>query len=118
MNTYEVITRSYPPGYVLDPKTGGQKQSGFRSDNFNTYFYQNIAAGNYYSIEALESDVNLAPAAVQLKRKDVMDAMLQEHTLVKAVSDEWCVRLEPERKLQSDLRKRQNAANKPPKARR
>lgn len=98
MNTYDVIRQSYPT---------------FNPERFNTYYYQNIAAANYYSKAALAADATLAPAAQALAREDVRAAMLQEHNVVKAVSQEWHDILEPGRKVQRDARKKvQDAAKK------
>ena len=97
MNTYDVIRASYP---TFDPA------------RFNTYYYQNIAAANYYSKAALAADPALAPAAAALQRDDVRQAMLNEHNVVKAVSAEWHDLLEPGRKAQRDARKKQQDAAK------
>ena len=97
MNTYQVIQVSRPD---------------FNPARFNTYFYQNIAAANYYSKAALGADANLAPAAQALLQADVRAAMLNEHNTVKAVSAEWHDLLEPARKAQRDARKKQQDAAK------
>jgi len=108
LNTYEVITSMYPPG-TLNKKG---VDVGFNSQRFNTYYYQNIAAANYYSKAALAADANLAAAAQALGQNDIRGAMLQEHNLVKAVSEEWHDILEPGRKIQRDARKKQQDAAK------
>ncbi|CAH6421701.1 Hypothetical protein HVR_LOCUS1340 [uncultured virus] len=113
MNTYQVIAAIYPPG------TRNQKGEdvGFRPDRFNTYYYQNIAAANYYSKAALTADPALADAATALARADVRQAMLNEHNIVKNVSAEWHDLLEPGRKITRDARKKaQDAAKKAQKA--
>jgi hypothetical protein len=92
MNTYQVIQVTRPD---FDP------------NRFNTYFYQNIAAANYYSKAALAADPALAPAAEALARDDVRAAMLAEHNVVKEVSGEWHELLEPARKAQRDARKKE-----------
>lgn len=97
INTYEVIRLTRPD---FDPQ------------RFNTYFYQNIAAANYYSKAALAADQNLAAAAEALQRDDVRQAMLNEHNTVKAVSAEWHELLEPARKANRDARKKQQDAVK------
>lgn len=102
LNTYEVIRRSYPD---------------FNSAHFNTYFYQNIAAANYFSRTALAADPELAAVANALAQPDVRQAMLAEHELVKQVSAAWHAVLEPGRKVQRDARKKQaDAAKKARKA--
>lgn len=78
----------------------------FDPDRFNTYFYQNMAAANYYSKAALAADTNLAEVASALQRDDIRALMLSEHNLVKAVSAEWHAILDPERKVLRDNRKK------------
>jgi len=110
MNTYQVISNLYPPG-TMNNRTPPQ-DVGFRPERFNTYYYQNIAAANYYSKAALSANPALADAATALARDDVRQAMLREHNIVKQVSDEWHDILEPGRKQQRDARKRINDAKK------
>lgn len=113
LSTYQVIINLYPPG-TLNQK--GQ-DVGFRPERFNTYYYQNIAAANYYSKAALAANPALAEAATALARDDVRQAMLREHNVVKQVSEEWHDILEPGRKQQRDARKKiQDAAKKAAKA--
>lgn len=98
LNTYDVIRQSYP---TFDP------------NRFNTYYYQNIAAANYYSKAALAANPALAAAADALARDDVRQAMLNEHNIIKQVSAEWHDLLEPGRKATRDARKKaQDAAKK------
>jgi hypothetical protein len=104
LNTYDVIRSSYPD---------------FNPAHFNTYFYQNIAAANYYSRAALAASGNadLQAVAQALNMTEVRQAMLAEHQLVKQVSDSWHAVLEPGRKVQRDARKKQaDAAKKARKA--
>lgn len=113
LNTYQVISSLYPPGTV---NTKGQ-DVGFRAERFNTYYYQNIGAANYYSKTALAADPNLAAAANALQTTDVRQAMLNEHNVVKNVSAEWQAILAPGRKANQDARKKQkDAVNKAAKA--
>lgn len=97
LNTYDVIRVSHPT---------------FNPARFNTYFYQNIAASNYYSKAALAAEPALAAAAEALAQDDVRQAMLAEHNLVKQVSAEWHDILEPGRKVQRDARKKEQDAIK------
>lgn len=92
LNTYQVIQVTRPD---------------FNPNRFNTYFYQNIAAANYYSKAALAADPTLVEVAEGLQRPDIRQAMLNEHNLVKTVSAEWHELLEPGRKIQRDARKRE-----------
>jgi len=113
VNTFQAITQLYPPG--TRNKKG--EDVGFRTDRFNTYYYQNIAAANYYSRTVLAAFPEFAEVAVALRQNDVLQSMLDEHTLVKAVSDEWHQLLEPGRRAQRDARKkRQDAIKKQLKA--
>lgn len=97
LNTFQVIQQMHPD---------------FNPDRFNTYFFQNIAAANYYSRAALLQDTNLVQAAKALDRADVRQSMLEEHNMVKAVSAQWHELLEPSRKEQRDRRKREKDAEK------
>lgn len=107
MNTYQVIAALHPPGVDANGK-----EVGFRPERFNTYFFQNIAAANYYSRTALAADPALAPAAAGLQQADIRAAMLNEHNIVKNVSAQWHDLLEPGRKQVRDERKKVADANK------
>jgi hypothetical protein len=104
MNTYNVIKYTRPDFAVETQATFNELGAG---QWFNTYFYQNIAAANYFSKTSLVTDPNLAVAAQQLDRSDVRAAMLNEHTIVKNVSAEWHTLLEPSRKVVRETRKKE-----------
>lgn len=95
ISTYEGIRRLYPD---FNPAA-----------QFNTYFFQNIAAANYYSKAFLVGPA-LEAIREQLDRDDVRQAMLDEHTLVKQVSEKWRTLVEPGRKVKRDARKKQKDA--------
>lgn len=97
LNTYDVIRVTHPD---------------FNPAQFNTYYYQNIAAANYYSRAALLADPDLAVAGEALQQDNVRQAMLNEHNIVKQVSAEWHQHLEPGRKVARDQRKRDADAAK------
>lgn len=97
LNTYDVIRVSYPD---------------FNPAEFNTYFYQNIAAANYYSRTALAANPRFAQVAEALARDDIRQAMLAEHNLIHGVSALWHEILEPDRKITRDNRKRVKDAEK------
>jgi hypothetical protein len=97
LNTYDVVRSTHPT---------------FNPARFNTYFYQNIAASNYYSKSALAADPNLAEVVQALARDDVRQSMLAEHNLVKQVSGIWHQILEPGRKAQREARKKEQDARK------
>ena len=113
-NTYEVISDLYPAG--TRNKKG--QDVAFNKDRFNTYYYQNIAAANYYSktamVEAVKNNVpeNIGTEAQYLADPANRQAMLREHTLVKAFSAEWHDVLEPDRKAKRDARKKVQDAQK------
>ena len=73
MNTYDTI-RAYK---TFDPA------------EFKTYFFQNIASANYYSIADLRQDPELSQVAGYLEQQDIQAHMLSEHQLVKTVSAAW-----------------------------
>lgn len=113
MNTYQVISSMYPVG-TLNKKGD---DVGFTSERFNTYYYQNIAAANYRSRANLAEDPQLAASSQHINSDAVLREMLDEHNLVKSVSEEWHEILEPSRKQQRDERKKQkDAAKRVPKA--
>lgn len=91
-NTYQVVQANYP---------------SFDPGRFPTYFYQNIAAANYYTKTALAADPALAEVTAALQQDDVRSRMLQEHNIIKQASKEWTQILEPTRKANRDSRKKQ-----------
>lgn len=97
LNTYDVVRSTHP---------------NFNPARFNTYFYQNIAASNYYSKSALAAEPTLVEVVQALARDDIRQAMLNEHNLVKEVSQVWHQLLEPGRKAQRDARKKEQDARK------
>lgn len=98
LNTYQVIQVTHPE---------------FNPQRFNTYFFQNIAAANYYSRNALAAEQGgLAAQAAVLNQPDIRQAMLNEHNIVKQVSAQWHDLLEPGRKANRDARKREQDAQK------
>jgi hypothetical protein len=102
--TYAMIAENNPPYVKKDPKSGKESDEGFKESKFKTFFFQNIAAANYVSKSAaLQADQD------NLSRADVKEAMLTEHNFVKAVSQEWSVRLEPLRDAQKELKKKAKA---------
>lgn len=106
-NTFDIVTLLYPPGTDIKGN-----RAGFDPNNFHTYFFQNFAAANYYSKAALNMDQNLASVSQDLQNAQVRQAMLDEHNLVKDVSNIWSGLLEPSRKVQRDARKKAKDAEK------
>jgi len=101
LTTYKMIADNYPPHIKTDPKTGKKSEEGFKPEKFKTFFFQNIAASNYYSKSSLQADDKRV-----LENADTKDRMLTEHNIVKSVSHEWTERLEPERIKQKNLKKK------------
>jgi len=122
INTFNMIGASHPPGQAPNKKTGKMQDVGFNPARFNSYFFQNIAAANYYSRASLQQsqDPNIQQHAALLypgnpagsPLTDVQQGMLDEHETVKHVSAAWYDVLEPQRKQQSELRKAQREAAK------
>lgn len=83
----------------------------FNPESFKTYFYQNIAAANYYSRANMVDASFLSredgeKVSGYLSDEDARQQMLIEHNLVKDVSDKWHCVLEPDRKKQRDQKKK------------
>lgn len=74
MNTYQVIKSQSP---------------GFDADCFKTYFFQNIAFLNLYTVPDLVRDSNLAETVIRLEDPAIQAEMLAEHELVKDVCKVW-----------------------------
>lgn len=104
LNTFQVIKRIHADfnttRFADDP------------DNtyFKTYFYQNMAALNYYSKSALMLDDNFKVVADAIKTKEVSDSMLNEHSIVKEASKQWRAYLAPYRRELTLQRNRNKAA--------
>lgn len=102
LNTYQVISALYPVG----TKNSKGEEAGFNPARFNTYYFQNIAAANYYSKAALAANPALGQVAAALQGDALRAEMLNEHNIVKGVSAEWHDLFEPERKVKRDARKK------------
>lgn len=107
-NTYQVISASYPVG----TKTKKGLEVGFRKERFNTYYYQNIAAANYFTKAVLNTNPQFADIAAAIAEPSTREAMLNEHNLVKEVSERWKALLEPGRKIKQEARKKERDAIK------
>jgi len=103
---YDVIKRAHPVKYAKLPNLGP-------GNWFQTYFYQNIAAANYYSqayLAAAGLNDQLAALAIPKDQRGAdqrHQEMLNEHNIVKSVSNEWKIRLEPTRTAAQQARKAQ-----------
>lgn len=118
LNTYEVISQSYPANNMAV-----KPEKRFNPRNFNSFFFQNIAAPNYFSAESATEAFRYAaeyPAYAELENvpANLQDAgvrarMRQEHDLVKGVSAIWKKILEPGRKAKrAEKKKLQDAAKR------
>lgn len=118
INTYEVISRSYPANNMAV-----KPEKRFNPANFNSFFFQNIAAPNYFSFDSATeaykyagqyqpyAELENVPATLQ--DAGVRAQMRAEHDLVKAVSAAWKAILEPGRKAKrAEKKKIQDAAKR------
>jgi hypothetical protein len=95
LNTFDTIKNARPE---------------FNQDYFNTYYFQNIAAANYFPIGWLKTIDAMKSIADELEDPAVRAQMLAEHNLIKAASSAWKRLLEPGRKLQRDANKKKKGA--------
>lgn len=113
LNTYQSISTLYPAANPNVPGSGTFNKKGedthFEPANFNTYYFQNIAAANYYSSATLR-DEQLQQNLAVISDAGIRQQMLDEHNIVKAVSNEWFQLLEPERKAERELHKKETEA--------
>ena len=93
LNTYQILEAYYPP----------TDESGFHSDEFPSYYFLNIAALNYFSNKALGPD--RADIASSLQSDENRQAMLNEHNIVKAFSNEMHEAIANERKIMRAARR-------------
>jgi hypothetical protein len=109
LNTYQNIELLFPPG-TTDKK--GQDMS-FNPGRFRTFFYQSMAAANFFSKAQLDV---LGPeykeAGAFLANADARAGMLAELNHIKQASQEWKALLEPGRKAQRDANKKAKDAAK------
>lgn len=116
LNTYDVIRLSYPMSHEIAKKR-------FDPTSFHTFYFQNFASPNYLSQTLAKHAEDLAAqpeyaavygdmvgVAANLGNKSYRDDMLQEHTLVKEVSQAWKAALSKTRQLTKVQKKK--AANK------
>lgn len=90
LNTYEIIALSHPD---------------FNHNRFKSFYFQNIAALNYYSPNNLADDPSLQPVFDAINSDEVRNQLLIEHEILKQVSKKWQQLLEPLRKQQREQRK-------------
>ena len=108
MTTYQVIENIYPPGTLN--RQG--EDTGFRSDRFKSYYFQNIAALNYYGETALLNDPNVAAAAEYLRQDNIREQMLEEHRIIMEASASWRNVLAPTREAQRNERRERLRQNR------
>ena len=97
VNTYSIVAIG---------NAGKLPKDQFNPAHFKNYYFQNLAALNYYSKTSLAADPALAPAVENMRNEQVMAAMLEEHNIAKQASVEWKARLDPGRKIARDARKK------------
>ena len=73
---------------------------------FPNYFFQLLASNNCYSKENLRENNQGVPILELLERKEVIDAMVLEHNIVKETSIKWNEYLESFRKANRDKKRK------------
>lgn len=116
-NTYEPIMAQNPRHVDRASSADGKEKFAFRPDAFKTFFFQNIASANYWSIKNLQDEINrgvteLKGPSDQLTNPTVQQAMINEHQIIKRTTEAWSIILEPERKALREARKKENEAKK------
>lgn len=116
-NTYDPIMRQNPKHLDRSQSPDGKEKFAFRPDAFKTFFFQNIASANYWSIKNLQDEINrgvvvLQEPYVQLNDPDVRRAMINEHQIIKRTTEAWSEILEPGRKVLREARKKAKEAEK------
>lgn len=96
-NTYQIVTES---------NAGKAAKDIFDPARFKNYYFQNLAALNYYSKTSLAADPTRAAEVENMRDPQMLAAMLQEHNAAKQASLEWKQILEPGRKVARDARKK------------
>lgn len=91
LNTFDALSLSRPE---------------FNREEFNTYYFQNIAAANYFPVSTLKGNESMAGIVADLENPEIRAQMLAEHNLIKAASSAWKRLLEPGRKIQRDANKK------------
>jgi len=111
-NTYDDIRAANPQNIPKARSPDGKEKYRFDPAAFKTFFFQNIAAANYFSRKNLEDAVSrggnadLQQALANIDDATYRQQMLNEHQIIKGTSDVWAALLEPARKQSREERKR------------
>lgn len=79
---------------------------------FPNYFFQLLAANNYYSKANLKENVEYAPVLEALNKEEITQQMILEHNIVRDTAMKWNEYLAPSRKINRDKKKKENDARK------
>lgn len=114
LSTQEVIRLQRPT--FNNPRTpiikDAPENKQIYREAFNNYFFQLLAANNYYSRANLKENSEYAPVLEALDKKEVTDQMILEHNIVRATAIKWNTYLAPSRKINRDKKKKENDARK------
>lgn len=80
--------------------------------SFQNYFFQLLAASNYYSKQNLKENSEYAPILEALEKDEVQKQMILEHNIVRETALKWNEYLAPSRKIIRDKKKKENDARK------
>lgn len=120
LTTFSMLAKDYPPG--SKDKRGNDMD--FNPDRFASYFYQNIAASNYFSLLELQRGVRL-PSGDEGARlgeelqvalnnlqndQSFREQLLKEHQIVDTVNEQWKIINEPTKRENQKQRKKEKAA--------
>lgn len=104
LNTFQVLESMYPIGTLTKKGDDG----AFHREKFQTYFFNNIAAANYYSATSRVGQ-DVAVLLSELDDLTLRERMLNEHNIVLSVSNEWNELLEPKRLEAANIKKKDTA---------
>ena len=79
---------------------------------FPNYFFQLLAANNYYSKANLKENKEHAAVLEALNKEEVTQQMILEHNIVRDTAMKWNEYLAPSRKINRDKKKKENDARK------
>jgi len=79
---------------------------------FQNYFFQLLAANNYYSKQNLKENPEYSEILDALNNKEITQQMIVEHNIVRETAMKWNEYLAPSRKINRDKKKKENDARK------
>lgn len=109
LNTFQLLTKNYPPGTTN--KKG--KDGSFNPARMQNYFLQNIGTYNFYNKSALEANPDRFKAELDyINNEQVRQTMLQEHSIVENVKEQWKQALAPSRAARNEEKKEADKAKR------